>query len=191
MKSIRSSMLLKVLILAVGALGASVSSAHAQSANGRFTLPHEARWGNVLLSPGVYTFSLQSPSLPAAITVGKVGSTQIGVVLPEVVSAERLTAGSTCTMRCPKRRRQLRKRPNWVRSPTLKRASEGVRVIDAEADIPKSASAFPLVAFAAHPPRRWYWSVGVGPGTAPQFIGDDDSFGHLSHGFPRLPALPL
>ena len=94
MKSIRSSMLLKVLILAIGALGASVSSAHAQSANGRFTLPHEARWGNVLLSPGVYTFSLQSPSLPAAITVGKVGSTQIGVVLPEVVSAERLTPGS-------------------------------------------------------------------------------------------------
>ncbi len=71
MKSIRSSMLLKVLVLAIGTLGTSVGSAHAQSANGRFTLTHDARWGNVLLTPGVYSFSLQSPSLPAPIMVGK------------------------------------------------------------------------------------------------------------------------
>ena len=71
MKSIRSSMLLKVLVLAIGVLGASVSSAHAQSANGKFTLTHDTRWGNVLLPPGDYTFSLQSPSLPAPIMVGK------------------------------------------------------------------------------------------------------------------------
>jgi hypothetical protein len=94
MKSIRSSMLLKVLVLAIGTLGASVSSAHAQSANGRFTLPHEARWGNVLLSSGVYTFSLQSPSLPAAIMVGQAGSARIAIVLPEAVSADKLRDGS-------------------------------------------------------------------------------------------------
>jgi hypothetical protein len=94
MKSIRNSMLLKGLVLAIGLLGASVSTAYAQSAHGRFTLPHEARWGNVLLSPGVYTFSLQSPSLPAAIMVGKAGSSQIAIVFPRVVSAEKLTEGS-------------------------------------------------------------------------------------------------
>jgi hypothetical protein len=101
MKSIRSLMLFKVLtlILAIGALGASVGSAHAQSANGKFTLPHEARWGNVLLAPGVYTFSLQSPSLPAPIMVGKAGSAQIGVVLPEEVSTEKLAEGSRLVLR--------------------------------------------------------------------------------------------
>ncbi len=44
MKSIRSSMLLKRFVLAVGILGASLGSAHAQSTVGKFTLPHEARW---------------------------------------------------------------------------------------------------------------------------------------------------
>ena len=95
MKSIRSSMLLKVLVLAVGTLGAGVSSAHAQSANGRFTLTHDTRWGNVLLPPGDYTFSLQSPSLPAPIVVGKTGEAQIAIVLPQAVSAERLKGAAT------------------------------------------------------------------------------------------------
>ena len=96
MKSIRSSMLFRVFILslAIGALGASVSPAYAQSANGKFTLPHETRWGTVLLSPGVYSFSLQSPSLPAPIMVGKTGSSQIVVVLPQMVSTEKLTDNS-------------------------------------------------------------------------------------------------
>src|SRR5258708_36571328 len=94
MKSIRNSMLFTGLVLAIGLLGASVSTAYAQSARGTFTLPHEARWGNVLLSPGVYTFSLQSPSFPAAIMVGKAGSSPIAIVLPRGVSAEKLAQGS-------------------------------------------------------------------------------------------------
>jgi hypothetical protein len=94
MKSIRGSMLLKLLVLAIGSLGAGVTSAHAQSANGKFTLAHDAHWGSVLLTPGVYTFSLQSPSLPAPIMVGKAGGAQIAVVLPEVVSMEKLKEGS-------------------------------------------------------------------------------------------------
>jgi hypothetical protein len=94
MKSIRSSMLFRMLILAIGALAASVSPAHAQSANGKFTLPHEARWGSLLLSAGDYSFSLQSPSLPAPIMVGKTGSSQIAIVLPRVVSTEKLTGNS-------------------------------------------------------------------------------------------------
>jgi hypothetical protein len=94
MKSIRSSSLLKVLVLALGVLGASVSSAHAQSASGKFTLTHETRWGNVLLAPGDYTFSLKSPSLPAPILVGKVGTPAV-VVLPQAVSSEQLTETSS------------------------------------------------------------------------------------------------
>ncbi|MGH9544975.1 MAG: hypothetical protein ACRD23_07145 [Terriglobales bacterium] len=98
MKSIRSSMLFKVAILAVGALAASASPAQAQSASGKFTLTHDARWGNVLLTPGVYSFSLQSPSLPAAIMVGKSGAAQIGIVLPASVATEKPGAGSTIVL---------------------------------------------------------------------------------------------
>ena len=95
MKSIRSSMFFRMLILAIGALAATVSPAHAQSAaNGKFTLPHEARWGSLLLSAGDYSFSLQSPSLPAPIVVGKTGSSQIALVLPRGVSTEKLTGNS-------------------------------------------------------------------------------------------------
>ena len=83
MKSIRSSSLLKVLVLALGVLGASVTSAQAQSVNGKFTLTHETRWGGVVLTPGDYTFSLQSPSLPAPIMVGKAGTPAVAVVLPQ------------------------------------------------------------------------------------------------------------
>jgi hypothetical protein len=98
MKSIRSSMLFKLFILAVGLMGATAIPAQAQSATGKFTLTHEARWGNVLLPPGVYSFALQSPSLPAAIMVGRAGSVQVAIVLPASVSAEKLGAGSTLVL---------------------------------------------------------------------------------------------
>ena len=99
MKSIRSSMLFKAFILAIGALSASVSPAYAQSAHGKFTLTHETRWGSVVLSPGDYAFSLQSPNLPAPIMVGKTGSSQIAVVLPQAVSSEKLTDASRLVLR--------------------------------------------------------------------------------------------
>ena len=98
MKSIRSSMLFNVLILAIGVLAASARPAQAQSATGKFTLTHDARWGNVLLTPGVYSFALQSPSLPAAIMVGKTGAARIAIVLPAAVSSERPSTGSTLVL---------------------------------------------------------------------------------------------
>jgi hypothetical protein len=98
MKSIRSSSLLKVFVLALGVLGTTVGSAHAQSANGKFTLTHDARWGSVLLSPGDYMFSLVSPSLPAPIMVGKKGTAAVAVVLPQAVSSEKLTETSTLVL---------------------------------------------------------------------------------------------
>jgi hypothetical protein len=48
----------------------------------------------VLLTPGDYTFSLKSPSLPAPLMVGKAGSAQVAIVLPEVVTVEKLKEGS-------------------------------------------------------------------------------------------------
>ena len=95
MTSIRSSSLLKVLVLALGVLAASAGSARAQTATGKFTLTHETRWGSLVLTPGDYTFSLESPSLPAPIMVGKVGTPAVAVVLPQAVSSERLTDTSS------------------------------------------------------------------------------------------------
>ena len=94
MKSIRTSSLLKMLVLALGVLGASATNAHAQTATGKFTLTHETRWGSVLLAPGDYSFSLRSPSLPAPIVVGKTGTPEVVVVLPSVISSEKLTQES-------------------------------------------------------------------------------------------------
>ena len=98
MKSIHSSSLLKVLVLALGVLGASATSAQAQSVNGKFTLTHETRWGSVVLTPGEYRFSLQSPSLPAPIMVGKAGAPAVAVVLPQAVSTEQLTDTSSLVL---------------------------------------------------------------------------------------------
>jgi len=94
MKTIRGSKFLKVLILAVGALAAASTSAYAQTATGKFTLTHETRWGNVMLAPGDYIFSLRSSSLPAPIMVSKAGSEQVAIVLPWVVSTERAAGES-------------------------------------------------------------------------------------------------
>jgi len=95
MKSIRSSRMFRLLILAVGLAGAAVCPSHAQStASGKFTLTHETHWGDMLLTPGDYTFSLQSQSLPAPIMFGRAGTSLVAVVLPQAVSAEKLTGDS-------------------------------------------------------------------------------------------------
>ena len=44
-----------------------------QSANGKFTLTHDAHWASVLLTPGVYKFSLQSPQFARADHSGQSG----------------------------------------------------------------------------------------------------------------------
>ena len=94
MKSIRSSMLFKVFILAIGVVGASAGSAHAQAANGTFTLARETHWGSVVLPAGEYMFSLQSPNMPATIVVRQTRGSRVAMVLPQVVSEEKLTGTS-------------------------------------------------------------------------------------------------
>jgi len=94
MKSIRNAVFFRTLVLAVGILGASATSAYAQSANGAFTLTHQTRWGGMLMAPGEYKFSLESPSFPAQIKVEKVGGGQLAIVLPQGISSETLTDGS-------------------------------------------------------------------------------------------------
>ncbi len=127
MKSIRSSMLLKLLILTVGALGASLGSAQAQSTVGKFTLPHEARWGAVLLPPGSYTFSLRSATLPAAVMVAKAGSAEGAIVLPLMVSDRKIDGHQQTGTRSRRQRRIIGKRtvPGRTRYEPALCAAEG------------------------------------------------------------------
>ena len=70
MKSIRSFLLVKSLLFGLLAAGLSPRLATAQaSVEGKFTLPFEARWGNALLQPGDYSFSIQSTDLPARVVI--------------------------------------------------------------------------------------------------------------------------
>lgn len=83
MKSTRSFSLVKSLSLVLLAAGLSPKLATAQpSVEGKFTLPFEARWGNAVLQPGEYTFSILSTSLPAMVVVRReAGGAQVAMVM--------------------------------------------------------------------------------------------------------------
>jgi hypothetical protein len=70
MNTYRSSSLVKViLLLGLLAVGGSAAPAHAQTiSEGKFTLPFEARWGDVHLPAGNYVYSVQNAG-PAAFVV--------------------------------------------------------------------------------------------------------------------------
>ena len=90
MKSIPSSTPFRVLILAIGVLAASAIPASAQAAHGKFTLSHETRWQGLVLPAGDYTFSLQSPSLPAKVKVES-SDGKMAFVMPWALTTENLT----------------------------------------------------------------------------------------------------
>jgi hypothetical protein len=49
----------------------------ADNYTGRFTLPHQVRWGSVVLPAGEYTFRMQSPAAPYVIYLRGEGITAI------------------------------------------------------------------------------------------------------------------
>ncbi len=95
MKSIRKASLLKVLVLFVGALGASALPASAQSTTGTFTLAHKVRWGTAVLPAGDYTFSVDTQTWPARVMVRELGGTTSAMILPQAYSDQKLAGGST------------------------------------------------------------------------------------------------
>ena len=70
MKAIRILSKFRTLGLALLAVALSPCWAHAQSAiSGEFKLPYEVHWAGAVLTPGDYTFSLQSASPPSIVTL--------------------------------------------------------------------------------------------------------------------------
>ena len=64
MKALRNGML-TIAALAVAGICAGTANAQAKAA-GSFTLPFEAKWGNAVLPPGEYTFSVRSAHAASA-----------------------------------------------------------------------------------------------------------------------------
>jgi len=79
MKSLRCSSLVKTVVktlaLSVGVVALLSAIAPAQDFVGKFTLPYEAYWGQTLLSPGDYSYSLESTGPSARLLVRKSSGT--------------------------------------------------------------------------------------------------------------------
>ena len=95
MKSIRKVSRLKMLVLFVGALGASALPASAQSTKGTFTLGHKVRWGTAVLPAGDYEFSVDTQTWPARVMVRELSGTTSAIILPQAYSDQKLAGGST------------------------------------------------------------------------------------------------
>lgn len=76
----RSSQLMKFAVLALLTTCIGVSLASAQTAAGKFNLPFEVRWGQAVLAPGNYSFTVNSSGSPPINTVlvrGENGSSRM------------------------------------------------------------------------------------------------------------------
>lgn len=98
MKSIRRFSFFKMLVLTIGAMGASAIPAHAQAATGTFSLAHRVRWASAVLPPGDYEFSLDSQDSPARITVRQVGGSIVAMILPQSISDDKLMGASSLVL---------------------------------------------------------------------------------------------
>jgi len=87
MKATRSLKSVRMLLLAVLAVGLSASLANAQEIEGKFTLPFEASWGKTVLPAGDYSFRV-NPSLGSSCIV-TVSQGRHGVALIVANSATR------------------------------------------------------------------------------------------------------
>jgi hypothetical protein len=98
MKSIRRSSLFRMLVLAIAAMGASATPAHAQTITGSFSLAHKVRWAGAVLPPGDYEFSLDSQNWPARVTVRQAGGCIVAMVLPRSISDNQSMSASSLVL---------------------------------------------------------------------------------------------
>jgi hypothetical protein len=84
MKSTRIYGLPRILGLAALVICSSAALANAEVVNGTFTLPFEARWGQAVLPPGNYSFSVDSSGSARLVTSfeGETSKNE-GAVLPQ------------------------------------------------------------------------------------------------------------
>jgi hypothetical protein len=79
-------------LLAASAFAASPTTASAQEEGGRFTMPHEVRWQNVIVPAGEYRFSIQPSGPSELLRLTKVSGTPATFML--LVNDTQWTPGS-------------------------------------------------------------------------------------------------
>lgn len=84
-KSTRTLTLLRAVLLVIGGVALSSSLAAAQS--GTFTLATEARWGNVTLAAGTYSYSVAAEPSGKITTIRSADGKWRAMVLSQSVSA--------------------------------------------------------------------------------------------------------
>jgi hypothetical protein len=89
-----------VMLLAIATLavcGFAVAVKAQPSYKGRFTLPHEARWGTVVLPAGDYSIIMDSVSAPALVWSAN-GETKMFTTSPMIADGEKGAASITMTV---------------------------------------------------------------------------------------------
>ena len=100
MKTKTTRQLSRVRLLVVAALAtcAFTAAANAQTSyTGKFTLPHEARWGGLVLPAGSYSIIVSSPSAPALVWSAN-GETKMFTTPPMIADSEKGSAAITMTV---------------------------------------------------------------------------------------------
>jgi hypothetical protein len=100
MKLMKSVFTRTVITALFGALAfAGVASAQHKNYSGKFTLPVAARWGNVVLPAGDYTFTLESGSSSSTENLTLISDARrsyVGRVMPIVTTENHQLHGNDC-----------------------------------------------------------------------------------------------
>jgi hypothetical protein len=68
---------------------------NAETVHGKFKLQSETRWGQLLLAPGEYEFTLSNDSAGTIVTVRSKDSGWSGMIMPEAISDPSSTEGAS------------------------------------------------------------------------------------------------
>ena len=84
----------RAVVLVLCMAGMFSAMANAETAHGKFKLQTETRWGNLLLEPGEYEFTISDTASVALVTVRSEDSRQSGIIMPEGLSDPASTRSS-------------------------------------------------------------------------------------------------
>jgi hypothetical protein len=76
----------RAVVLVLCMAGMFSAMANAETAHGKFKLQAETRWGELLLEPGEYEFTISDTASVALVTVRSEDSGQSGIIMPEDIS---------------------------------------------------------------------------------------------------------
>jgi phosphate/sulfate permease len=122
----------RLLVIVSLATCAFAAGANAQTSyTGKFTLPHEAHWGSVVLPAGSYSIKMDSLSAPALVWSVN-GETKMFTTPPMIADSEKGTAAITMTVNGNERIVRSLNLPELGKSFTYKRLTKAERELFAK-----------------------------------------------------------